>query len=51
MDLPLLFSWFTGPTERRRVAAAVNPEGSSAASIQEGKWDNALGTTPQAPDQ
>ena len=47
MDLPLLFSCFLGPTERRGGAAVgVGLEGSSAASIHEGKWDNASGTTP-----
>ena len=43
MDLPLLFS---GLTERREVAVGVGLEGSLAASIHEGKWGNALGTTP-----
>ena len=47
MDLPLLFSWFTGSIERRGgVAVGVGLEGSSAASIHEGKRDNELGTTP-----
>ena len=46
MDLPLLFPWFTGLTDRRGAAAALDLEGSSAASIYEGKWDNALGKTP-----
>ena len=46
MDLPLLFSWFTGPTERKGAAAAVDLEGSLASSIHEGKWYNALGTAP-----
>ena len=46
MDLPLLFPWFTGLTERRGAAAIVDLEGSLAASIHEGKQDNALGTTP-----
>ena len=46
MDLPWLFSWFTGPKERRGVAAAVDLEGPSVASIYEGKRDNASGTTP-----
>ena len=51
MGLPLLFPWFTGPMKRRVAAAGVGLEGSSAASIYEGKWDNALGTTPLAPGQ
>ena len=46
MDLPLLFSWFTGPTDRRGAAAGVDLEGSSAESIHEGKRDNASGATP-----
>ena len=47
MDLPLLFSCLTGPTERRGGAAiGVGLEGSSAASIHEEKRDNALGTIP-----
>ena len=46
MDLTLLFSWFTGPTERREAAAGADLEGSSAASIYESKQDNASGTTP-----
>ena len=41
MDLPLAFSWFTGPTESRGAAAGAGSESSSAASIHEGKWDNA----------
>ena len=46
MDLPLVFQRFTGPTERRGAAAGVGLEASSAASIHDGKWDNALETTP-----
>ena len=46
MDLPLLFSWFTGLMERRGLGAGVDLEGSLAAYIYEGKWDNALETTP-----
>ena len=42
-----MVSWFTGPIERRE-AAEVGLEGSSAASIHEGKGDNASGTTPLA---
>ena len=46
MDLPLLFSWFTGPMEKRGVAAGVGLEGSSAVSIYEDKQDKAYGITP-----
>ena len=37
MDLPFVFSWFTGPAERKGVAARVGSEGLSAAFIYEGK--------------
>ena len=46
MDLPLEFSWFIGPTERRGAVALVGLEGFSPASIYEGKWGNASGATP-----
>ena len=46
MGLPLVFSWFAGPIKKKRGAAGAGPEGSSAVSIFEDKWDNASGTTP-----
>ena len=41
-----MFLWFTGPTERKGAALGVGSEDSTAASIYESKWDNALGTNP-----
>ena len=46
MDLLLLLQWFKGPMDRRGATAGVGSEGSSTASIHEGKWNNTLGTTP-----
>ena len=51
MGLPSVFSWFTGPTDKRGAAARVGLEGSLAASIYKGKWDNTSRTMTLAPGQ